>query len=129
MSWETFVVGRLELRPGLSEERATTILDDFREVLETELEWDQDHEYRFEDTNWSSHVSGDRIRECYQKHKRSIMYILLSLWYSSEPDYSLYVDGGPKELAFGKWPPLTSKKIMPVLEYLFGTMLPLEASL
>jgi hypothetical protein len=37
MSWETFVVGTLKILPVLSEEKKAKILDEFEEVLETDL--------------------------------------------------------------------------------------------
>lgn len=124
MSWQTLVAGDLELRPGLSAEDIEVILNDFMEVLETDLEWNQDDEYRFDHLNWSSHVTEDKVKGCYQKHKRSIRRISLSLWYLTESDFSLHVDERTKELVFGRRPVLTAKMMQPALEYLFSTLLP-----
>src|SRR3989304_1639133 len=76
MSWETFVVGTLEIAPGLPEEKKVTIVDDFEEVLETDLVWDeQNKEYKISHVNWSSHVTEEDIKKCHQKHKRYIKRI------------------------------------------------------
>jgi DNA primase catalytic subunit len=40
MSWETFVVGTLEIVPRLSEEKKAKIIEEFEEILETDLIWD-----------------------------------------------------------------------------------------
>ncbi len=127
MSWETFVVGTLEIAPGAPEEKKAKIVEDFRGVLETDLTWDDKYkEYKFSDVNWSSHVREEDIKECYQKHKRHIKRISLSLWYLSEADFSLHVDGSEHEQRFCVWYPWNATKVVPALDYLFGTLLPLN---
>jgi hypothetical protein len=75
MSWETFVVGTLEIVSGVPEEKKAKIVEDFEEVLETDLIWD-DHakEYKVSHINWMSHVTEEEIKKCHQKHKRHIKY-------------------------------------------------------
>lgn len=127
MSWETFVVGTLEIAPGVPEEKKAKIVEDFEGVIETDLIWDDQYkEYKFSDVNWSSHVREEDIKECHQKHKRHIKRISLSLWYLSEADFSLHVDISEHEQRFGAWYPWNATKVIPALDYLFGTLLPLN---
>jgi hypothetical protein len=52
MSWETFVVGTLEIVPRLSEEKKAKIIEEFEEILETDLIWDDPaKEYRVSHIN------------------------------------------------------------------------------
>lgn len=125
MSWETFVVGTLEIAPGVPEEKKAKIVDEFGGVLETDLIWDDQYkEYKFSDVNWSSHVREQDIKECYQKHKRHIKRISLSLWYLSEADFSLHVDGSEHKQVFGQWYKQRPGTIKESAAYLFGTLLP-----
>jgi hypothetical protein len=58
MSWETFVVGTLEIAPGVPEEKKAKIVKDLEEVIETDLIWDdQAKEYKVSHINWMSHVT------------------------------------------------------------------------
>jgi hypothetical protein len=58
MSWETFVVGTLEIVPGVPEEKKAKIVKDLEEVIETDLIWDdQAKEYKVSHINWMSHVT------------------------------------------------------------------------
>jgi len=125
MSWETFVVGTLEIAPGLPEEKKVTIVDDFEEVLETDLVWDdQNKEYKISHVNWSSHVREEDIKKCHQKHKRHIKRISLSLWHLSEADFTLNVDRSEHEQGFGQWYKQRPGTIKESAAYLFGTLLP-----
>lgn len=52
MSWETFIVGTLEIAPSVPEEKKAKIVEDFEGVLETDLIWDdQAKEYRVSHIN------------------------------------------------------------------------------
>ena len=125
MSWETFVVGTLEIAPGLPEEKKVTIVDDFEEVLETDLVWDdQNKEYKISHVNWSSHVREEDIKKCHQKHKRHIKRISFSLWHLSEADFNLNVDRSEHEQVFGQFYKQRPSTIKESAAYLFGTLLP-----
>jgi hypothetical protein len=125
MSWETFVVGTLEIAPDMSEENKVKIIEDFEEVLETNLIWD-DHakEYKVSHINWMSHVTEENLKKCHQKHKRHIKRISLSLWHLSEADFTLHVDRSEHEQVFGKWYKQRPGTIKESAAYLFGTLLP-----
>jgi hypothetical protein len=125
MSWETFVVGTLEIVSGVPEEKKAKIIADFEEVLETNLILD-DHakEYRVSHINWMSHVTEEEIKKCHQKHKRHIKRISLSLWNLSEANFSLNVDRKEHEQVFGRWYKKGSGTIKESAAYLFGTLLP-----
>lgn len=125
MSWETFVVGTLEIAPGVPEEKKAKIIDDFEEVLETEMAWDDQYkQYKFSHVNWSSHVREEDIKECHQKHKRHIKYISISLWFLSDSDFNLHVDRYEHTLVFGQWYKQGQGTIRESAAYLFGTLLP-----
>ncbi|PKP15729.1 MAG: hypothetical protein CVU06_16010, partial [Bacteroidetes bacterium HGW-Bacteroidetes-22] len=80
------------------------IIEDFEEVLETNLIWDdQAKEYKVSHINWMSHVTEEEIKKCHQKHKRHIKRISLSLWHLSEADFNLNVDRSEHEQVFGRW--------------------------
>ena len=69
MSWETVVIGTLEIAPDMPEEKKAKIIEDFEEVLETNLIWDdQAKEYKISHINWMSHVTEEDIKKCHQKH-------------------------------------------------------------
>jgi len=125
MSWETFVVGTLEIVSGVPEEKKAKIIADFEEVLETNLILeDQAKEYRVSHINWMSHVTEEEIKKCHQKHKRHIKRISLSLWNLSEADFSLNIDRAEHEQVFGRWYKKGSGTIKESAAYLFGTLLP-----
>jgi hypothetical protein len=125
MSVETFVVGTLEIAPGVPEEKKAKIVEDFEGVMETEMTWDdQNKECKVSHVNWSSHVREEDIKECYQKHKRHIKRISLSLWYLSEADFGLYVDQSEHALIFGQFYKQHPNTIKESAAYLFGTLLP-----
>jgi hypothetical protein len=125
MSGETYVVGTLEIMPSVPEEKKAKIVDDFEEVLETDMNWDeQSKHYNFSHVNWSSRVSEDEIKKCHQKHKRHIKYISISLWYLSESDFSLHVDRSEYALMFGQWHKQRPATIKESAAYLFETLLP-----
>lgn len=125
MSGETFIVGTLEIMPSMPEEKRVKIVEDFEEVLEAGLIWDeQSKQYNFSDVNWSSHVSEDEIKKCHQKHKRHIKYISISLWYLSESDFNLHVDRSEHAMVFGRWYKQRPATIKESAAYLFETLLP-----
>ncbi len=125
MSVETFVVGTLEIAPGVPEEKKAKIVNDFEGVMETDMAWDdQNKEYKFSHVNWSSHVREEDIKECYQKHKRHIKRISLSLWYLSEADFGLHVDQSEHAMIFGQFYTQHPSTIKESAAYLFGTLLP-----
>ena len=125
MSWETFVVGTLEISHGVPEEKKAKIVEDYEEVLETDLIWDDQYkEYKFSHVNWSSHVRDEDIKKCHQKHKRHIKCISLSLWHLSEADFTLHVDRSEHEQVFERWYKNGSGTIKESAAYLFGTLLP-----
>ncbi len=125
MSGQTYVVGTLEIAPGVTEEKKAKIVDDFEGVLETDLILDdQSKQYNFSHVNWSSHVREEDIKKCHQKHKRHIKYISISLWYLSESDFNLHVDRSEHEQVFGKWYKQHPSTIKESAAYLFGTLLP-----
>jgi hypothetical protein len=125
MSWETFVVGTLEIVSGVPEEKKAKIITDFEEVLETNLILDdQAKEYKVSHINWMSHVSEEEIKKCHQKHKRHIKHISLSLWHLSEADFNLNIDRSEYEQVFGRWYKKGSGTIKESAAYLFGTLLP-----
>ncbi|MDO8726315.1 MAG: hypothetical protein Q7J35_09645 [Candidatus Methanoperedens sp.] len=125
MSWETFVVGTLEIEPDMPEEKKVKIIEDFEEVLETDLIWDdQAKEYRVSHINWMSHVREEDIKKCHEKHKRHIKRISLSLWNLSEADFTLHVDRSEHEQVFGRWYKQRPGTIKESAAYLFGTLLP-----
>lgn len=125
MSVETFVVGTLEIAPDVLEEKKAKIVDDFEGVMETDMAWDdQNKEYKFSHVNWSSHVREEDIKECYQKHKRHIKRISLSLWYLSEADFGLHVDRSEHAMIFGQFYKQHPSTIKESATYLFGTLLP-----
>lgn len=112
MSWETFVAGYLELAPDISEENKAKIVEDFEEVLETDLVRDEEaKKYRVSHINWMSHVTEKEIKKCHQKHRRHIKRITLSLWYLSEADFTLHVDRSeefPAHAGMNRFDPDTS---------------------
>lgn len=125
MSWETLVVGTMEILPDVSEEKKVKVIDDFEEVLETNLVWDdRSKEYRFSHVNWMSHVKEEDIKKCHQKHKRYVKRISLSLWHLSEADFNLNVDRSEHEQVFGKWYKNGSGTIKESATYLFEILLP-----
>ena len=125
MSRETFVVGTLEIAPDMPEEKKSKIIEDFEEVLETNLILDdQAKEYKVSHINWMSHVTEEDIKKCHQKHKRHIKRISLSLWNLSEADFNLNVDRSEHGQVFGSWYKKGSSTIKESLGYLFGTLLP-----
>ncbi len=125
MSWETFIVGTLEIAPNMLEEKKAKIIEDFEEVLETDLIWDdQAKEYKVSHINWMSHVTEECIKKCHQKHKRHIKRLSLSLWNLSEADFNLNEDRSDHEQVFGKWYKQRPDTIKESSAYLFGTLLP-----
>ncbi len=125
MSWETFVISTLEIAPGVPEEKKVKIIEDFEEVLETDLIWDDEaKEYRVSHINWMSRVTEEDIKKCHQRHKRHIKRISLSLWNLSEADFTLHVDNSDQEQVFGQWHQQRPATIKESAEYLFGTLLP-----
>lgn len=125
MSGETYVVGTLEIMPGVPEEKKAKIVEDFEEVLETDLIWDeQSKEYKVSYINWMSHVTEEQIKKCHQKHKRHIKRISLSLWHLSEADFTLHVDRSEHTLVFGQWYKQRPATIKESAAYLFETLLP-----
>lgn len=125
MSWETFVVGTLEIAPDMPEEKKEKIIEDFEEVMETDLIWDdQAKEYKVSHINWMSHIREEDIKKCHQKHKRHIKRISLSLWNLSEADFTLHVDRSEHEQVFGRWYKQRPATIKESAAYLFGTLLP-----
>ena len=125
MSGETYVVGTLEIMQGVPKEKKAKIIDDFEEVLETDLICDeQSKQYNFSHVNWSSHVREDEIKKCHQKHKRHIKYISISLWYLSESDFSLHLDRSEHAMVFGQWYKQRPATIKDSAAYLFETLLP-----
>src|SRR5659263_258246 len=104
MSWETFVVGTLEIASDVPEEKKAKIIADFEEVLETDIVWDyQAKEYKVSHINWSSHINEEDIKKCHQMHKRHIKRMSLRLWHLSEADFTLHVDKSSHALIFGQW--------------------------
>ncbi len=127
MSWETFVVGTLEIAPDVPEEMKAKLVEDFKEILETDLTWNDEYKiYMFLGLNLYTHGIEEDITECYQKHKRHIKRISLSLWYLSEADFNLHVDASEHEQMFCLWHSWNATKVVPALDYLFGTLLPLR---
>jgi len=125
MSWETFVICTLEIVPGVPEEKKVNIVEDFEEVLETDLIWDNEaKEYRISHINWMSHVTEEDIKKCHQRHRRYIKRISLSLWNLSEADFNLNVDNSEHEQIFGQWYKQRPATIKESAAYLFGTLLP-----
>jgi len=125
MSWETFVVGTLEIVSDVPEKKKAKIIADFEEVLETNpILDDQAKEYKVSHINWMSHVTEEEIKKCHQKHKRHIKRISLSLWNLSEADFNLNVDRSEHEQVFGRWYKKGSGSIKESTAYLFGTLLP-----
>jgi hypothetical protein len=125
MSWETFVVGTLEIAPDVPEGTKAKIVEEFEEVLETNLIWDdQAKEYKVSHINWMSHVTEEDIKKCHQKHKRNIKRISLSLWHLAEADFTLHVDRSEHEQVFGQWYKQRPGTIKESAAYLFGTLLP-----
>jgi hypothetical protein len=125
MSWETFVFGTLEIAPDVPDEKKAKIVEDFEDVLETDLiRDDQAKEYRVSHINWISHVTEEEIKKCHQKHKRHISRISLSLWNLSEADFNLNVDRSEHEQVFGRWYKKGSGTIKESAAYLFGKLLP-----
>jgi len=125
MSGETYVIGTLEIMPGVPEEKKTKIIDDFEEVLETKMNWDdQAKEYKVSHINWMSHVTEEEIKKCHQKHKRHIKRISLSLWHLSEADFTLHVDRSEHALVFGQWYKQRPATIRESAAYLFEMLLP-----
>ena len=125
MSWETFVVGTLEITSDMPEENKAKIIEDFEEALETVLIWDdQANEYKVSHINWMSHVTEENLKKCHQKHKRHIKRISLSLWNLSEADFNLNVDRSEHEQVFGRWYKQHPGTIKESAAYLFGTLLP-----
>jgi len=109
----------------VSEEKKGKIVEDFEEVLETDLVWDDKYkEYKFSHVNWSSHVTEENIKKCHQKHKRNIYNISLSYWHLSEADFTLHADRSEHEQVFGRWYKKGSGTIKESAAYLFGTLLP-----
>lgn len=89
MSWETLVVGSLAFKSGTPEEIKLQILEELEEVLETTIEYDARwQEWKFEDVNWTSHVSEEKIRKVYNKWRPFFTRFSVSLYYLSEADYS-----------------------------------------
>jgi len=125
MSWETFVVGTLEIASDVPEEKKAKIIADFEEVLETELIWDElAKEYKISHINWMSHVTEEAIKKCHQKHRRHIKRISLRLWHLSEADFTLHVDRAEHAQVFGAWYKQRPSTINESAAYLFGTLLP-----
>jgi hypothetical protein len=125
MSWETFVVGTLEIASGVPEEKKAKIIEDFEGVLETDLIWDdQAKEFKVSHINWMSHVTEEDIKKCHQKHKRHIKCISRSLWNLSEADFNLNLDISEHEQVFGRWYKKGSSTIKESTAYFFGTLLP-----
>ena len=125
MSWETLVVGTLEIMPGVPEDKKAKIIADFEEVLETDLIWDdQNKEYKISHVNWSSHVKEEDIKKCHQKHKRYIKRISLSLWNLLDPELSLHEDASEQLPIFGQWYKERPATIFDSAAYLFGKLLP-----
>jgi hypothetical protein len=106
-------------------EEKKAMIADFEEVLETDLIWDdQSQEYKVSHINWMSHVNEEDIKKCYQKHKRHIKRISLSLWHLSEADFTLHMDRSEHALIFGQWYKNGSGTIKDSAAYLFGKLLP-----
>jgi hypothetical protein len=125
MSGETYVVGTLEIELDVPEEKKVKIVEDFEGVLETGLIWDdQAKEYKVSHINWMSHVTEEDIKKCYQKYKRHIKRISLSLWHLSEADFTLHVDKSEHALVFGQWYKQRPATIKESAAYLFETLLP-----
>jgi len=93
MSWDTLVTGSVAFKSGTPENLKLKIIDELEEVLETTLEWDAKwQEYNFEDLNWTSHVSEEKIGEVYERWKLFFRRFSVSLYYLNEADYDEYAE-------------------------------------
>jgi len=91
MSWETFVVGHFRFKSGVPEKLKMEIIEELEDVLETKLKWDERWgDWKVEDVNWSSHVDDESIDKVYRKWKNFFKEFSVSLYYLSEPNYTVH---------------------------------------
>jgi len=50
--------------------------------------------WEFQDVNWHSHVSGERVKEVYERYRDILDYFAFSLFYLDEPDEEIVYDQG-----------------------------------
>lgn len=89
MSWETLVIGSFVFRDEVNEAVKKTIIKKLESVIECHVEYSETlHDYMFEDVNWSSHVSEDKIEEFVENYAEYLKYFSYSLYYLNDPHYS-----------------------------------------
>ena len=99
MSWETLVVGSFGFKEGVAEDEKRRILAELEDVLETKPDWDDTYkEYDFGDTNWTSHVRGEEIKEAVERNKKFLSCFECSLYYLSEADEQINLEPGSDEV-------------------------------
>mgnify|MGYP000663301504 CR=1 FL=1 len=99
MSWETLVNGRLKFREGVSLEEQSQILEDLERALETKIEYDgQFDEWCFEDVNWVSHISGEKVWETVKKWRHKLALFDASVYYLGNPEETVLLDRANKSV-------------------------------
>jgi len=99
MSWETLVNGRLKFRERVNQEEQSQILEDLEEALETKIKYDsQFDEWCFEDVNWASHVSGEKIWKAVKKWRHKLALFDASVYYLSNPEEKVFLDRANKSV-------------------------------
>ena len=94
MSWETLVVGHFRFKK-VSEEIKRQVIEEVEEVVECRVRYDKKwKEYVFQDVNWSSHVSGENVKEVAEKYKKYLEYFCVSVYYLNEPHENIVLEDG-----------------------------------
>lgn len=95
MSWETFTVGQIRFKEDAPVKKIDQALAEFREALQCDVEWNPEWKmWEFQDVNWHSHVSGERVKEVYERHRDILDYFAFSLFYLDEPNEEIVYDQG-----------------------------------
>ena len=94
MSWETLVVGQVSFKEDTPVKKIDEAISELKDALECELEWDPEMKsWTFEDVNWLSHVSSEKVEEIAKKYQPFLEYFSFSLFYLDEPNESIVFDG------------------------------------
>jgi len=95
MSWETLTIGSFKFKEDVDEKVKEKIISELEDVLECKIKYYDDYDdYEFEDVNWTSHITGEKIKEIIEKYKDYFVYFEVSIFYLNEPDEEISLRNG-----------------------------------
>jgi len=100
MSWETLVIGRVKFREGSKEEDQYTFLSELQEELEgAKIAYEGFfHEWIFQDVNWASHITAEKIWSIVKKWRHILQLFEFSLYYLTTPHESIVLSREAKKV-------------------------------